>query len=109
MSSKAVDNMSNHTPGPWSFENDAGIYHINAPHVGWVCETTERDARLIAAAPDMYEALRRMEVEFHDYHYHGCPSDRKVGNCECFAGALLNEVRAALAKANGRNPEVTSG
>lgn len=54
--------MSAHTPGPWHIERSGG---------GWVREVTNKDgraicygsiedadARLISAAPDMYEALK---------------------------------------------------
>jgi len=70
--------MSTHTPGPWVYEQDS---RPNRPHiatVAWVGEfcvgiptpgfpggnyrdaeygTTEADARLIAAAPDLLAAL----------------------------------------------------
>jgi hypothetical protein len=41
--------MSNHTPGPWRA----------SPHP----ETAEANARLIAAAPDMYEFIRQINRE----------------------------------------------
>jgi len=57
--------MSNHTPGPWKIEVAAYLkegrpaaYKVNGLNkrlvVGW-CE--KNDAELIAAAPDMLEAL----------------------------------------------------
>ena len=65
--------MSNHTPGPWVYDpNNLGSYGV--PHVGLVCEDgsslpimleegpdMEANARLIAAAPDMLEALKLVQ------------------------------------------------
>lgn len=48
-------------------------------------------------ADPVREALRRMVAEFCDYHYGTCPADlRDDGECNCFAGALLIDVRRAL-------------
>ena len=64
--------MSNHTPGPWHQEantqecDDRGGFFVCHPET--VCEDTaicmveeEADANLIAAAPDMLEALENIE------------------------------------------------
>jgi len=59
--------MSTHTPGPWHFGDTAGPIGIAVDrsdchgfrnHV-WIAKNiaTEADARLIAAAPDLLEAL----------------------------------------------------
>jgi hypothetical protein len=57
------------TPGPWSYEQDGGdwsiLYDLGAEHgprrLGKIfdhaCEFQEEDARLIAAAPDLFAAL----------------------------------------------------
>ena len=43
------------------------------------------------------EMVRRMTVEFEDYHYVGCPHGSFNGAaCGCFAGALLTEAKASL-------------
>lgn len=85
------------TPGPWkqSLPDDTAIYGAD----GWpVCETgvnqgydehferIEADARLIAAAPDLYEAL----VAIYDAWYN-------------LDGSDYRRLKAALAKANGEN------
>lgn len=44
------------------------------------------------------EALRRMIAEFDDHHYPTCPADRDTVPCDCFAGALLIDAKAALAQ-----------
>ena len=45
-----------HTPGPWEYD---GKFQVCIPHeVGLTCfRTNPEDARLIVAAPEMYEAL----------------------------------------------------
>lgn len=57
---------SKHTPGPWAYQEDSDAYtHIvRGPGNGFICQlaqTTsaeiEANARLIAAAPEMFEAL----------------------------------------------------
>jgi len=63
-----------HTPGPWSYRGSLGPHsnpHLLGPHVvenatgiqiailnGWRSEVSEANARLIAAAPDLLEALK---------------------------------------------------
>lgn len=90
--------MSNHTPGPW---------HVTAMHKGIrpsfhspgenggvaICEmySSGRDvvanARLIAAAPDLLEALEGMVSDFD-----GCYADGEPA---------MIKARAAIAKARG--------
>ena len=87
--------MSKHTPGPWRFEphsvdsNYMLIYCSNTPgegdNVRGYCGAA--NARLIAAAPDLLEALQRL-IESGDV--------RDAGE----AGAL-KQARAAIAKATG--------
>ncbi len=59
--------MSKHTPGPWGFELENGEggewYSFNGPVLSWgwsdyaAGEQAKADARLIAAAPDLYKEL----------------------------------------------------
>ena len=61
-----------HTPGPWSLRRRDGVPHGDSDNLGWDWDgpeenippepmrglvSKEADARLIAAAPDMYDAL----------------------------------------------------
>ena len=60
-----------HTPGPWSYNRDEGGEHGHVVSTGEynICELpdagdgaspdTEANARLIAAAPDLFEAAER--------------------------------------------------
>lgn len=70
--------MNEHTPGPWSITSkpddeypvfDIGHQLSNGPFKGdvmIVCDTVEEaNAHLIAAAPEMYEALKAIEAEAH--------------------------------------------
>lgn len=65
------DAMSKHTPGPWSvfYKSKYDEWHVSVPlstgSMKWALfddgirsENPEADARLIAAAPDLLEALR---------------------------------------------------
>lgn len=91
--------MSKHTPGPWRPKNgtvlansyegthcsDADIAGYGAP---LVCESirTDANARLIAAAPDLLEALKAM-LDYYGSH---------TARVEC-----QDMARAAIAKAEG--------
>ena len=96
--------MAGHTPGPWHIEGrrgdaywlSAGINaHRDGPetYVGLFDpepENAEANARLIAAAPDLLEALKACVVDLDDS---GQPS----------AGAALEAAANAIAKAEGRS------
>ena len=92
---------SNHTPGPWQA---IGTLDEDNPHIikaqphsalrGFtktICSGihSPMDAALIAAAPEMYEALKGILYEF--------PDDAE----DPFIG--LQSARAAIAKAEGRS------
>ena len=51
--------MSNHTPGPWTYVRDGDYWQIPEPCLGGKdnYEGNEDDYRLIAAAPELLEAL----------------------------------------------------
>jgi hypothetical protein len=82
--------VSKHTPGPWASVHDAdGDYLIMSPESGRFIAVTytdaeqdEANARLIAAAPEMLEALERI-----------LPSLQGTGHA--------NTVRAVIRKAKG--------
>lgn len=93
---------SDHTPGPWEFfSTDVGI-GVTAPtadvaHCGGfdtrrAREEEEANAHLIAAAPDMLEALKSCEQRLTMQSY------RLNEN-------LIGELRAIIAKAEGRSTE----
>ena len=102
--------MSKHTPGPWVFEARDGDHPLNDQD-GWGCDglwavdggfilgagpgwdssyvaPDDADARLIAAAPELLEALVDL-VAFY-------PPDS--------TDAAVTSARAAIAKATGELP-----
>ena len=101
--------MSKHTPGPWTFtseqilddgvaiHDDIRCFHLQSGDTvvldGCGCCESPRldnpaDARLIAAAPDLLEALENLA----DY------IDERAGDNDC---RPLENARAAIRKAKG--------
>ncbi len=67
MDTKEMSETTNHTPGPWAVEprKDGRGYWIDSLSDGTICqvmhdEKAYADARLIAAAPELLEALRML-------------------------------------------------
>lgn len=93
--------MSKHTPGPWTIQppmiqRTPRWLIIGCGKVVADCglsETVPHDARLIAAAPDMLEALKRIAYE---------PQGRSDASHADVLGAVEKIARAAIAKAEGR-------
>ena len=111
------DAMSKHTPGPWTIKEDKGFtfqdgevdyggYQINAPDVEQLAYVwrsnfrlgtdqvfgameAEGNAKLIAAAPELLEALRLLLADVADY-----PAWQRP----CLA---VDKANAAVAKATG--------
>lgn len=90
--------MSKHTPGPWAV-NKADLLDVYAPNnnahtVATVAVTAgdedEANAKLIAAAPEMAEALRNF-IGFAGYH--------ELEKHDLRLQLQLQEMRRALAKA----------
>lgn len=83
-----------HTPGPWETSHDGhgGIYvgDKNGRQVGFVSLRSEQEAnaRLIAAAPELLEALRDLLADYD-------------GSIEPGESALIDKARAAIAKVKG--------
>lgn len=100
-----------HTPGPWEID-DEYVKQSGNPDVG-ICRVlnmdkggdkqwfrgpiTEANAHLIAAAPDMYEALKELYAVVKGE----CPSllDEDSGG----DSRLALEIESALAKAEGKS------
>lgn len=94
-----------HTPGPWYAryvetreigENSHESFHAIEPVKGFetICYVASRDKNVIAAAPEMYEALRRAIQLFESYKL-------KAESFDC--GPWINAAREAIAKAEGRS------
>ena len=88
--------MTEHTPGPWELsESGISIYTRNHHLIAQtgISEKDQANARLIAAAPDLYEAMMGA-MQYLEETLEPCC---EVG-CEC----LLHSFRAAIEKAQGR-------
>jgi len=92
---------STHTPGPWIVP-DGGIrptvYTEDGQHIATLYDcgdVMEANARLIAAAPDMYDALKALFDE-------DGPVRVTVAGKLIDLVAVVDRARAALAKAEGR-------
>ncbi len=67
--------MTTHTPGPWHVSDQwivaTGPYEAENWDRAWICQwgstTTEANARLIAAAPDLLAALESMLEAFEPH------------------------------------------
>ncbi|PVE25399.1 hypothetical protein DC522_05740 [Microvirga sp. KLBC 81] len=92
--------MAQHTPGPWEAKNDhptePRIFYIRGTHPGgWEQEIAVlynengENARLIAAAPDLLEALDWLVTAL------------KTGTLAT-SGDLIGKAEAVIAKAEGR-------
>ena len=107
--------MNKHTPGPWIARNlSKGIWTVEAgsPHVHgkiqevcriagpWNPENYRRNARLIASAPELLEALEALLVDAVEiqslrqsiYQRNGTPFT---------PSAKIDQARSAIAKAKG--------
>lgn len=103
------------TPGPWEIremgegdERQAMIFCGGGASKRNVALTTRRctkeekscilaDARLIAAAPNLFEACKEVADEIE-----GCFSEVELLNDESLLGGFRDKLRAALAKALGQ-------
>jgi hypothetical protein len=93
--------MSKHTPGPWVVYDDSNDGKTNRIEIAARGKTVARiyhsvpeedlpNARLIAAAPDLLEALNTWLKQYSAEEYEDCPE--------------VVQTRAAIAKATGEQP-----
>lgn len=98
-----------HTPGPWLFFRRVGRlmpFHVTADGRETIvtirrdAPNAEANARLIAAAPELYEALQALVTMQLSRDL--CPFGKSYAQeCECNYHGGAKQARAALAKANG--------
>ena len=91
--------MSKHTPGPWSINDwpqattDIAIGAVGTPMIAKVSlrdvsiNEQKANARLIAAAPELLEALNTWLAQYSAEEYEDCPE--------------VVQTRAAIAKSTG--------
>lgn len=93
-----------HTPGPWTTSDTqglaAGTRVIRARDGTWIGDVTRDDARLIAAAPELLEALELLVA----WVPAGASSDIRF---DAIAGGVFardgERARTAIAKAKGED------
>lgn len=84
--------MSKHTPGPWLVDDDRSIVTTDGSYI-----SIQHNADLIAAAPEMYEALREALEAISWQWYKGNAFQDNDGQ------PILGRIQTALAKAEGRS------
>ena len=96
-----MSKIKGHTPGPWELVDAARprIYHkedviatVEPDHVGKLA--CDRNARLIAAAPELYAALESLTQYVDSYRYNSAWAGRPH--------AIMDHARAAIARATGK-------
>jgi hypothetical protein len=114
--------MSEHTPGPWKIDarkyTEYGMYHISggqyivAHALGEMpsCEVEAGgNARLIAAAPELLAALKRIDEWFMLWAPKGPDDFRTSFTAEGWPSlhpevvAIWRQARSAIAKAEGKS------
>ena len=108
--------MSGYTPGPWTLIDDGVHCHLVEPKISWMHSHSthprrhaeimaseqglqeQANARLIDAAPELYEALLAA-VSAKDLELDGFR--RQLGRLPLVRPEWLELARAALAKATG--------
>ena len=89
-----------HTPGPWeAFASHAGLYVIDSAEQGAICKIEwcledEANARLIAAAPELLQAIKDLFRECAMVHKSWGDGDNTKE-----ADAAIKRAKDAIAKA----------
>lgn len=105
---KRVNAQAGHTPGPWVMDDAQPgdlfrhVLHGNGDSFGYICRIStngnanaDADARLIAAAPELLEALQGL-VAVLDRQLHSPHAASR--------SSPLGRARAAIKKATGETP-----
>ena len=93
--------METYTPGPWFASEDGEVYSKSSyTSVAMVLmnESGPDNARLIAAAPDLLEALKLFVSEYVELVESG-----DAGFWDAESEEKVKKARAAIAKAEGRS------
>jgi hypothetical protein len=92
--------MSKHTPGPWRLWGSADPSQVISAADCFVAQTVggndKANARLIAAAPELLEALQDLFGADMEFHLMGDGKEDQI--------AAIAKARAAIAKATGETP-----
>lgn len=89
--------QAKHTPGPWHVASTSGRMIITETRVPCIAETynedAEANARLMAASPELLDALNAVMTDISDAAFNGVTSPLHI--------ETRNKVRVAIAKATG--------
>lgn len=94
-----------HTPGPWWFHllagnHDYAIYCEATGHdIALVRDANEANARLIAAAPELLAAAEALSDSIGKTMHK--PIGQKAFEAGCVPWQIVEDLRAAIAKAHG--------
>jgi hypothetical protein len=83
--------MSKHTPGEWTYNEALGFIETQDDILVLMFEANAADARLIAAAPDLLEALSGL--------VDACEAHNSANGREMVDRHALERARAAITKA----------
>jgi hypothetical protein len=95
--------MSAHTPGPWCWLSIADDFHAICVGLETIADTqTIGNARLIAAAPDLLQACKRLLASSRDYtQWTERGMDTACPPSLDWAKEIEAEASAAISKATG--------
>lgn len=88
--------MNKHTKGPWRLSEEKFSTLYVEPFICAIFgtdKTAEANARLIAAAPELLEALENLHANIAEY--------ARINNLGGFDNQDMQQARAAIAKAKG--------
>ena len=88
--------MDKHTKGPWRLSEEKFSSLYVEPFICAIFgtdKTAEANARLIAAAPELLEALENLHANIAEY--------ARINNLGGFGNQDMQQARAAIAKAKG--------
>ena len=113
-----------HTPGPWFLDNaeggdwfryvmaeDSQIGRVDLGNRGFISQHGEANARLIAAAPELYDALRELLTDMviaQGNMRKAAKRDPAWEGCAEIIQPRVDAARAAIAKAEGKLCGITS-
>lgn len=82
---------TNHTPGPWKYNDTWGLVEYGKTQICALHSGNKANAHLIAASPDLLEALRFLLAD-----YIAIQGDQLTGS-----SVPIEMARAAISKAEG--------
>ncbi len=103
-----METTTTHTPGPWAYspyagQHDYGVYaEATGRDVALVRDFDEANARLIAAAPEMYGLVANLSASLEALA-NGEWDDADDGDKERHMRDLAEDARALLAQIEGRS------